>query len=333
MNPMLITEDLLIGYGRKNTEYAPLLPPINLHIAQGTICGLIGANGTGKTTLLRTIAGYLKPLGGIIKLGDKQLNNLIPSERAKNISVVLTDRIEDPFLKVRDVVVMGRHPFTGFLGKLRQADEPIIDESIHQTGISHLQHKRMAEISDGERQKVMIAKALAQDTPLILLDEPAAYLDYPSRMELMKLLQKLSRKHGKTILISSHDLEILVRKADHLWLLGSGRAAVEGMPEHLILNGSVSSYFGSESLFFESLTGQASFSDQADAVYVSADKYSALWIRNALVRKGFRLSDHSTSLIHVEYQNNTYVIKNEQHTVHQTDSLSGMLDALSGIIH
>jgi iron complex transport system ATP-binding protein len=333
MNPMLHTEDLLIGYDRAREGGMPLLPPINLNVAKGTICGLIGANGTGKTTLLRTIAGYLKPIGGAIKLGDKKLNELTSSERAGIISVVLTDRIEDPFLKVRDVVSMGRHPYTGFLGKLQRIDEQIIDESLQQTGVDHLQHKRMAGISDGERQKVMIAKALAQDTPLILLDEPAAYLDYPSRLELMQLLQKLARIQEKTILISSHDLEILVRKADHLWLLGSGRPAVEGMPEHLILNGSVSSYFGSESLFFESLTGQASFSDQADAVYVSADKYSALWIRNALLRKGFRLSDHSTSLIHVEYQNNTYVIKNEQHTVHQTDSLSGMLDALSGIIH
>lgn len=331
MNPMLHTEDLLIGYSRAREGGIPLLPPINLNVAKGTICGLIGSNGTGKTTLLRTIAGYLKPLEGAIKLGDKKLNELTSSERAGIISVVLTDRIEDPFLKVRDVVSMGRHPYTGFLGKLRPADNKIVDESLLQTGIDHLQHKRMAGISDGERQKVMIAKALAQDTPLILLDEPAAYLDYPSRLELMQLLQKLARRQEKTILISSHDLEILVRKADHIWLLGSGRPALEGMPEQLILNGSVSSYFGSESLFFESPAWQASFSEQADAVYVSADKYSTPWIRNALLRKGFSLSDQNKSLTHVEYQNNTYVIKKDQQIVLKTDSLSGMLDSLSDI--
>jgi iron complex transport system ATP-binding protein len=332
MSLMLQIKELLIGYQAPKGDKIPLLPPINLKLEKGKVCGLIGANGAGKTTLLRTVTGYIKPLGGTIFLNGKSMASLSNAQRAKYISVVLTDRIEDPFLQVGHIVSMGRHPYTGFMGKLQVNDEMIVQEAMELVGISHLQSNRMTTLSDGERQKVMIAKALAQNTPLIILDEPAAFLDYPSRIELMLLLKKLAYEKEKTILLSSHDLEILMRNADQLWLIARGKPAVEGLPEQLILDGRLNTYFGSADLFISHDFDDTKQMNLSGTVFVESDKKSGFWIKNALSKRGFVLSQNPESFIHINYQNNAYVIKNKNEVVCSTGSLAKLLEELSKIL-
>lgn len=238
MNEVLHTENLGIGYKGK-----PLLPDINVSLSEGDIVALAGPNGAGKTTLFKTLCGSLKPIAGRITIFDKDLNQYSATERASLFSLVLTEKPDDLFLKVYDLVAAGRYPQLGLMARLSESDESIIEESLQTVGIKHLIDRNFISLSDGEKQKVMIAKAIVQDTPLIFMDEPAAFLDYPSKIELINLMVKLSREHKKTILFSSHDLDLLLRYCDKMWIVGYGLPLVEGTPKQLIEQGLIDAYF------------------------------------------------------------------------------------------
>lgn len=184
-----------------------------------TLTCLVGRNGTGKSTLLRTLAGLQQPLVGSVLIDDTPLNNLSAIERARLIGVVLTQRLEVQNLTVREVVAMGRSPYTGFFGTLSKADWEVVDEALRQVGMSPWADRYVQMLSDGERQKVMIAKALAQQTPVLVLDEPTAFLDYPSKVEMMKLLCRLAKEMDKTIVLSTHDIELAAKIATRFLLL------------------------------------------------------------------------------------------------------------------
>ena len=238
MNEVLHTENLGIGYKGK-----PLLPDINVSLSEGDIVALAGPNGAGKTTLFKTLCGSLKPIAGRITIFGKDLNQYSATERASLFSLVLTEKPDDLFLKVYDIVAAGRYPQLGLMARLSESDESIIEESLQTVGIKHLIDRNFISLSDGEKQKVMIAKAIVQDTPLIFMDEPAAFLDYPSKIELINLMVKLSREHKKTILFSSHDLDLLLRYCDKMWIVGYGLPLVEGTPKQLIEQGLIDVYF------------------------------------------------------------------------------------------
>lgn len=238
MNEVLHTENLGIGYKGK-----PLLPDINVSLNEGDIVALAGPNGAGKTTLFKTLCGSLKPIAGHITIFGKDLNQYSATERASLFSLVLTEKPDDLFLKVYDIVAAGRYPQLGLMARLSEIDESIIEESLQTVGIKHLIDRNFISLSDGEKQKVMIAKAIVQDTPLIFMDEPAAFLDYPSKIELINLMVKLSREHKKTILFSSHDLDLLLRYCDKMWIVGYGLPLVEGTPKQLIEQGLIDAYF------------------------------------------------------------------------------------------
>ena len=235
---VLRTENLSIGYKGK-----PLMPDINVCLCEGDIVALAGSNGAGKTTLFRTLCGSIKPVGGRIFLFGKDLNGYSATERASLFSLVLTEKPDDLFLKVSDIVAAGRYPQLGLMARLNENDEKIIEEALQTVGVKHLIDRNFISLSDGEKQKVMIAKAIVQDTPIIFMDEPAAFLDYPSKIELINLMVKLSHEHNKTILFSSHDLDLLLRYCDRMWIVGSGMPLKEGTPKQLVEQGFIDAYF------------------------------------------------------------------------------------------
>ena len=205
-------EQLSVGY----KGFPPVVSNINVEIKSGELTCLIGSNGIGKSTLLKTLTGFLPKLSGRLLLDGRDINMLSQRERAKYISIVLTYKSDVQNLSVTEMVGMGRMPYTGFWGKLNANDQTIVAEAIEMVGIEHLKNRMIQTLSDGERQKVMIAKALAQQTPVILLDEPTSFLDFPSTVEMLQLLHRLAKETNKVVFLSTHDLELALRIADRL---------------------------------------------------------------------------------------------------------------------
>lgn len=235
---VLRTKDLLIGYKDK-----AILPSINVSLKEGNLIALIGPNGAGKSTLFKTLTAYIKPVGGSIELMGKDLSSYSAKEKATMIGLVLTERPDDMFLKVHDVVASGRCPYTNFFGKIEKEDENIIQESLEVVGIKYLTDRYFNTLSDGEKQKVMIAKTLAQNTPIIFMDEPTAFIDYPSKIELFSLMKMLTKERNKTIIFSSHDLELLLRYTDDIWVISKGKELISSSKDELIASGFLKEYF------------------------------------------------------------------------------------------
>lgn len=214
---MIELQHLTVGYGKK-----AILSDINQTIESGQLVCLLGANGVGKSTILRTIAGFQPPLCGTILLNEQDMSSFSTAQRSKAISVVLTERFEVPCMNVVDLIGMGRSPYTGFFGTLTKEDKNIVNEAIDMVGISHLATRTFDTLSDGERQKVLLAKALAQQTPVILLDEPTAFLDFHAKVSTLRLLLRLAHETNKTILLSTHDVEMAIQLSDALWIVQNG---------------------------------------------------------------------------------------------------------------
>ena len=223
---MITLKNLVVGYpdGRHTRQ---LNHAANEEAHDGMLTCLIGANGAGKSTLLRTIAGFQLPLEGTVLLGGDDVRALSPRQRAERMAVVLTDRPDVMCTTVWEMVATGRAPFTGFWGRLSGKDRNIVTRSLRLVGIEWMADRTVASLSDGERQKVMIAKALAQQTPVVLLDEPTAFLDYPSRVEVMQLLLNIAHEEHKTVLLSTHDLDLALQTADRIWLFEKERGGEE----------------------------------------------------------------------------------------------------------
>lgn len=225
------TYNLSVGYGNTIVQ-----GDLNLAASEATMISLIGTNGTGKSTLLRSIA-LLQPVSsGIVMVDGKDISQIHPAERAKKISVVLTDVINTQHLSVFDLVAMGRMPYTSWSGRLSAEDRKIVEQSIKQVNLSFKSAKMVNELSDGERQRASIARALAQDTPLILLDEPTSHLDLPNRVEIMLLLRRLAEEQGKTIIISTHELNLAFQMSHQIWLLTKSQPVICDTPRNMVKN-------------------------------------------------------------------------------------------------
>ena len=235
---VLRTKDLHIGYKDK-----AILPSINVSLEEGNLIALIGPNGAGKSTLFKTLTAHIKAIGGSVELMGKELSEYSAKEKAMLIGLVLTERPDDMFLKVYDVVASGRCPYTNFFGKIEKEDENIIQESLDIVSINQLKNRYFNTLSDGEKQKVMIAKTLAQNTPIIFMDEPTAFIDYPSKIELFSLMKMLTKERNKTIIFSSHDLELLLRYTDDIWLISKGKQLISAKKDDLIGNDILKEYF------------------------------------------------------------------------------------------
>lgn len=282
----LVLKDLSIGYRSRNTCKV-VAGHIDGEIRRGEMVCLLGANGVGKSTLMKTICAFLPGLSGEILLSGRPVSSYAADDLARVFSVVLTDRCDVLNMSVYDMAGMGRTPYTNFLGQLRVADREAVERALAQVGISHLAGRMMHSLSDGERQKVMIAKSLAQDTPFIFLDEPTAFLDYPSKVDILRLLHNLSRTADKAIFLSTHDVELAMQVADRLWLMGGGDGMVVGTPEDLARQGFIGRIFACPGLEFDACRG--SFHVKMDCsrqVSVDGDESLLEPLRRALMRNG-----------------------------------------------
>ena len=241
--------DLYIGYAEDAGRHI-VAEALSASLPKGTMACLVGANGVGKSTLMRTLSGFQPALRGEVRIDGRTLEEYSPRELSERVGVVLTERENTPDLAVEEVVAIGRMPYTNFWGTLTTADRQAVDEAIALVGIEHLRHKKIGCVSDGERQKAMIAKALAQQTDVIFLDEPTAFLDYGSKVSVMRLLRQLAREQGKAILLSTHDLEIAFQTADEMWILQRDGLQT-GTLDALEQRGAVSAFLAQSGLRYE----------------------------------------------------------------------------------
>jgi len=284
--PLLQTRNLVVGYGPR-----AIAGPLDLEIHAGQLICLLGPNGSGKSTLLRTLAGLQNPLEGITEIGGTPANKLPPARLAKKISLVLTDPVRNSNLTVYSLVALGRYPWSGWLGILNETDKAIVARAIDAAGISSFSDRKLSTLSDGESQKVMLARALAQDTPLMMLDEPTAHLDLPSRIQLMQLLHQLTRLTNKGILITTHELDLALQVADEAWLLQSGKQFHRGAPEDLVLNGIFEAAFEKEGIRFDKANGTFTMHRENERwVTLTGTGATAFWTKRALTRQGFTIT-------------------------------------------
>lgn len=298
--PTIETSDLCIGYILKNGKKKIIHKSLSLQLFPGEVTCLLGLNGAGKSTLLRTLCGFQPPLSGKITLLGKPLSSYSQREFSLTVGVVLTEKTNAGGITVYELVSFGRHPYTGFFGQLKKHDEEVIHQSLEAAGIAHKANTYVSELSDGERQKAMIAKTLAQECPIILLDEPTAFLDVTSRIETMVLLRKLITEQQKTILLSTHDLDLAIQMGDRLWLQEKERPMACGTPEDLILNDAFSSFFGKEGIVFDPSTGKLNTQAPSQPIGITGDFLTSYWAGNALIRNGYQPSPLCKEYISLE---------------------------------
>ncbi|MBF0244035.1 MAG: ABC transporter ATP-binding protein [Planctomycetes bacterium] len=280
---LLRTQGLAVGHGERI-----LAEGLDLELEGGELVCLIGANGVGKSTLLRALSGLSEPLRGEIFIAGETLDRLHPLARAKCLSLVLTENREPPGFTSQELVALGRHPHTGLLGLLSAEDREIIRSCMEASGCLGLAHRPFGELSDGERQRVMIARALAQEPSLILLDEPSAFLDLPGRISATRLLKRLSRERDMAVLMSTHDLDLALSHADRLWLFSPGGPLICGTPEDLVLEERFDHLFPEVGLTFDAARGTFSLAEGGrQPITFSGEGPKAPWVIHALKRLGF----------------------------------------------
>lgn len=251
---VLQTSNLSIGYKDKNSTIT-VVENLNLSLQKGKLIALIGANGIGKSTLLRTITGIQKPLSGTVSLNEQDIHKLDSLTIAQNVSLVLTEKLPPSNLTVWEIIALGRQPYTNWIGTLTDNDIAKINEAIELTQIGHLTQKKHYEISDGQLQIVLIARALAQDTPLIILDEPTTHLDLLHKVVLFKLLKKLTQETRKCILFSTHDIDMAIQLSDEMIVM-SPENTVQDQPCNLIMKGGFNTLFKDEHIIFDNEKGK-----------------------------------------------------------------------------
>jgi len=299
---LLNTKNLSIGY-QGSASNKVLARNLNLSLSSGDFVALLGPNGSGKSTLIRSISGLLNALEGFVFIDGKELKTLSKSQRARMISLVLTDPITTTALSVSDVVAYGRFPYTNWLGKLSDEDHEIIDKSLELVDMLSFRSRQLNTLSDGERQRVMIAKALAQRSAIMILDEPTAHLDLINRVEIMKLLRTIAHTQNQAILISTHELDLATQSADTLWLMGENQSISVGAPEDLILNNALQKVFAQSSVDFDHLTGlfKIKHDTHKEIHFQCNDAQIALWTRKALEKIGISISSDSKLDYILEY--------------------------------
>lgn len=279
--------NLSIGY-RSNNDTKLVASNITTTIYSGELTCLLGANGVGKSTLLRTLSAFQPRLSGEIALLSRDIQDYSDKELSTIVGVVLTDKCDIRNMSVRELIEMGRSPYTGFWGRLGKEDKRVVEEAIALVRIENLASRMVHTLSDGERQKVMIAKALAQETPVIFLDEPTAFLDFPSKVEIMQLLHSLTRSTNKTIFLSTHDLELALQIADKIWLMDREKGISTGTPEDLALSGYLSGFFARKGIVFDMETGLFRIDNRYDKkIRLVGDGQKYAMVRKALLRNGF----------------------------------------------
>lgn len=290
---LLHAKNLSVGYA-EDGQHNVLFERVDLELRAGELVCFMGANGIGKSSLIRTLAGLQKP---IFSGHPEKIN-------PTRVSVVLTDRVNAVNMTVTELVTLGRYPYLDWNIKLSAEDTHAIQHAIRDTHIESLRDKKLYELSDGQLQMAMIARALAQDTPVILLDEPTAHLDLNNRVEIMNLLRRLARSSNKAILVATHELDLALQTADLIWLAGGNKKLIIGIPEDLVLNGSFDEIFQFKG--FDLKTGKVFHEAWRNrSVNLVGEGYEYLWTKNALERNGFVVDRQSPTTITIKSRENS----------------------------
>lgn len=288
---VLHTENLTVGYPAKK-EDKTLIKDINISLKAGELVCLLGQNGVGKSSLLRTLLNLQPSLSGKVFLLDRELSSYSSLDVAKQVSLVLTDPIQTGNLTVTELVALGRSPYTAWTGQLSSKDWEKVRWAIDSTKINYFQDKRLYELSDGQLQKALIARAIAQEGELIILDEPTAHLDMNNRVEIMRLLKELTQTTGKAILVATHELQLTLQLADQLWLTNFNQPLISGAPEDLALSGKLEETYYHEGFEFDIKTGRAELPTKGQVpIQLTGKGDWYYWTANALRRSGFYLEE------------------------------------------
>lgn len=295
-NATLTTQNLTIGYKTSRKTVRCVASDISVSLQAGELVCLLGPNGAGKSTLLRSLAGMQPPIAGEVRLLRENIYKLAPQELAKRLSLVLTEKVDVGMLSAYTLVSLGRYPYTDWWGNLTPQDEAIVNWAIKSVGAVHLAQRYLSELSDGERQKIMIARALAQSPIVMLLDEPTAFLDLPRRVEIMQLLRQLARETNQAILLSTHDLNLALRLADKVWLLATNGILHVGAPEDLVLSGAFADTFRSEGVEFDVASGEFNlYVPHKGEINLIGEGIASVWTIRALERVGFLVNRSTKS--------------------------------------
>jgi iron complex transport system ATP-binding protein len=294
--PRLRAEGLAVGYravrnAAGRAEDRRVLSDLDLELQPGELVCLLGPNGAGKSTLLRTLAGLQAPLAGRILIDGEDIAALAQDARARKTAIVLTERMEAGNLTVHALAALARHPHTGWMGRLMESDWAAVRLGLEAAGAWELRERLFDELSDGEKQRVMLARALAQEPALLLLDEPTAFLDLPRRVETIRILRKLAHDHGRAVLLSTHDLDLAMRAADRLWLLEPGGPMRCGLPEDLALSGAIGTVFDQGDVAFDISSGQFRIHAHPEKhLALSGDPLLVMWTTRVLEREGYGIA-------------------------------------------
>ncbi len=292
---LLQTHQLAIGYSG-SPPYV-LFENLNLTLKSGELICFMGPNGIGKSTLLRTLAGLHKPLNGYISYKKDKLIGL-----EEFLSVVLTDKPSTGYLTAEELITFGRYPYLNWLIGTSAADRLVIEQAMAITHTSGLRNRRISELSDGQFQLVMIARALAQQTPVMLLDEPTAHLDLNNRLDIMNLLKQVAREQHKAVLIATHELDLALQTADMIWLAGKGKNIIAGVPEDLVLQGVFDDIFRFKG--FDLKSGKVEHIPWRNkAVNLTGSGPELLWTKNALERSGYTVTPDAGVTIRIINEN------------------------------
>jgi len=286
-------DQLVIGYSPSRK----VCGPISGQIHEGDFIALLGANGAGKTTLLKTLSGLLIPFSGHCNIEDKPLISYSKKSMARLISIVLTHRFNLGHVSVEEFIAFGRYPYTNWKASMNSEDHRIINDSIAMVELDTLKTEKLDVLSDGNFQKALIARALAQDTKYIFLDEPTVHLDLRNKIMIFNLLKKLTRKTGKGMVMASHDLDLLIQLADRIWIMDEDQL-ISGIPEDLMLSGQIEKALGSSEY---DLMKRRIIPDQSKGlVKVEGSNTLSGWVRHAFPRMGYVLSDQADMLVSVK---------------------------------
>jgi iron complex transport system ATP-binding protein len=329
---VLSTTGLKAGY-IKGGKPMPVLNNINLHLHKGELICLLGPNGSGKSTLIRTLAGIIPALEGTITIDHVDIQKMDVSVLATKRSMVLTENIKADNLSVAALIAMGRIPYTGWLGTLKETDHKIIENTLEVFGLSDFRNRDFNNLSDGEKQKVLIARAFAQQSPIIFLDEPTAFLDIPNKMEIMQLLKKLCREENKSIFISTHDLDLATQTSDRLLLISRAGELYNGCAEDLMLAGVFEKVFGNNNIRFD--VNSLRFIKPNDAckrISLEGEPSVMLLTEKALNRAGFYIYDNENLKVIAikEKEHYKWKLKDDEH-LHEFTSIESLLNYLTEI--
>lgn len=288
---ILHTKELVVGYGREN-----IVSQLELGVVRGQVVGILGPNGSGKTTIIRTICGLLKPVSGVVYLDGRNLSKLTPLEIAEKMAVVLTGQVETEYLTVHQLVASGRYPYTGWSGALSANDTAKVEEALSLVNAGYLAESYFLELSDGEKQKVLLARALAQETEVLVLDEPTSFLDLKNRTELMAILVKLSRERGITVILSLHEVDLVLKCCDNVLIVKDGGVRAWGPPERVLTDQAVYDLYTMEHLNFNVLTGSIELVNlNPPEILVIAGNGSGVPVYRLLTRSGYGFA---TGILH-----------------------------------